>query len=70
MADGLQIGKSNENTSVFIDFPRIQGGPAGTPRIELIRKCDGNIPIQGAYTVYSIQFATSRISHTAYRIEE
>ena len=29
MPDGLQIGKSNENTTVFIDFQRIQGSPGG-----------------------------------------
>ena len=28
---GLQIGKSNENLSVFIDFQRIQVGPGGMP---------------------------------------
>ena len=27
--DALQIGKSNENSCVFIDFQRIQVGPGG-----------------------------------------
>ena len=29
MPDGLQIGKSNENSSVFIDFQGIQVEPGG-----------------------------------------
>ena len=42
MPDGLQIGKSNENTAVFIDFQRIQVGPGLGPGIEGIWSGEGN----------------------------
>ena len=33
MPDGLQIGKSKDNTNVFIDFQRIPGRPRGVAGI-------------------------------------
>ena len=41
MPDGLQIGKSDENMQVFIDFPRIHGGANWHPRAEIIRLVEG-----------------------------
>ena len=54
--DGLQIGKSNENTTVFIDFQRIQVGPVGRPRILRPRSGEGNIFVAGGrkLTNYSL----------------
>ena len=55
--DGLQIGKSNENTCVFIDFQGIQVGPGGWPRREAHPKGGGKRWIRRPVT--SNQFAVA-----------
>ena len=45
--DGLQIGKSNENTSVFIDFQGIQAKPGRSQDPERPRSGEGKTPVAG-----------------------
>ena len=66
--DGLQIGKSNENTSVFIDFQGIQVGPGGWPRREAPPKGGGKMLLLRPVT--SNQFAEARIKNTTYSIQD
>ena len=47
MPDGLQIGKSNENTSVFIDFQRIPGWPGGVAGILITWSKEGKTSVAG-----------------------
>ena len=47
MPGGLQIGKSDENMQVFIDFPRIHGGANWHPRAEMTRLGDGKMGVFG-----------------------
>ena len=45
--DGLQIGESNENTTVFIDFQRIQVEPGGRPGILTTWSKEGKASVAG-----------------------
>ena len=47
MPDGFQIGKSKENTSIFIDFQRIQVGPGGRPGILITWSNVGKASVAG-----------------------
>ena len=55
--DGLQIGKSNENTSVFIDFQGIQVGPGGSQDPEGTLSGDGKMLLSGGRKVATYNLA-------------